>query len=124
MFRKRQHEEKLPLTLVAFDRDKPVGTISLKEFDLAGRTELRYWITSLYVVESARGRGIGTRLMRSAEEKAAHLGIDRLYLFTGDRSLVLRFYKPLGWKIAEISSHRGYEIFILKKVNSAAAKAA
>ncbi len=115
ILRRRLHKRKLPLTLVAFKKGRPVGTVSLKEFDLEKRRDLRYWITSLFVIVPERGQGIGRALMRAAEERAAQAGITTLTLFTADRGLAVRLYERLGWKMRETTGYGGYEIFIMEK---------
>lgn len=113
--RERLHKRKLPLTLVAFERGRPVGTVSLKEFDMEGRQDLTPWVTSLYVVPARRKRGIGAALMRAVHDKAARMGIRGLYLFTADPGLAAGFYRGLGWRIAERTSYLSYPVIIMKK---------
>ena len=59
----RGNKEKLPLALVAFEAGEPVGTVSLKMFDMETRRDLPYWLTSLYVVKPWRRIGIGSSLL-------------------------------------------------------------
>jgi GNAT superfamily N-acetyltransferase len=115
LFRERVHKRKLPLTLVAFKGEKPVGTVSLKEFDLETRKDLTPWLTSLFVVKRWRGKGIGTALMKAAESKAAELGIHKLFLLTADSDLAFRFYSRLGWTIREKRHYHSYSIIIMEK---------
>ena len=111
----RLHKKQLPITFVAFQSGEPVGTVSLKEFDIETRTDLTPWVTSLYVVKSLRGKGIGSRLMEAAEEKAGKLGIKKLFLFTADPDLAARFYRKLGWKTKEKTIYNSYKIIIMEK---------
>ncbi len=114
LFRERLHKKRLPLTLVAFERRKPVGTVSLKAFDIKTKRNLTPWVTSLYVVKQWRGRGIGSSLMKAVEEKAAKLGIQKLFLLTADPDLA-RFYSGLGWKVTEKPIYRSYRVIIMEK---------
>lgn len=95
---KRLHKRILPLTLVAFRAGKPVGTVSIKKFEIESRRDLTPWVTSLYVVKRWRGKGIGASLMKAVEEKAARLGIKKLYLFTADSALAPVFILTWGGK--------------------------
>jgi len=52
------------------------------------------WLSSVYVPEAHRGKGIASALSRRAASEAGKLGFDRLYLFT-PRSEAL--YARLGW---------------------------
>lgn len=115
VLQERRHKRKLPITLIALQSGKPVGTVSLKEFDIETRTDLKTWITSLYVVKRLRGRGIGSRLMKAAEEKACKLGLGKLFLFTADRELARHFYGKLGWKTKEKTNYHSYRIIIMEK---------
>lgn len=124
LFRERVHKRKLPITLVAFKGKKPVGTVSLKEFDIGSRKDLTPWLTSLFVVKQWRGKGIGTALMKAAENKAAELGIHKLFLLTADSDLALRFYSRLGWKINEKRHYHSYSVIIMEKALAARLTAA
>jgi len=111
----RMNREKLPLTLVAFEEGEPVGTVSMRTFDMETRRDLPHWITSLYVVTQWRRRGIGTRLIEAAEKKAAELEIGKLYLFTTDVALPGAFYAKLGWHVKEKTVYRSVPVIILEK---------
>ncbi|BCQ46612.1 hypothetical protein ERHA55_41390 [Erwinia rhapontici] len=50
------HGADLPLTFVALDGDRPVGTVGLWRCDLISRQDLFPWLAALYVDESYRGR--------------------------------------------------------------------
>ncbi len=114
--RERVNTEKLPLTLVAFESGEPVGTVSLKTFDMETRNDLSHWLTSLYVVKPWRRNGIGSRLVQAAEKKAAELGICRLFLFTTDLTLPALFYSKLGWTTKEETLYHSYPVAIMERV--------
>ena len=84
-----------PTTLVAFDGDALVGSVSLVDEDapeFADRGDA--WLASLYVVPGARGRGIGAALARALVAHAAGQGVGQLWLFTPEHA---GFYAKLGW---------------------------
>ncbi len=113
--RERINKEKLPLTLVAFEAGEPVGTVSLRTFDMETRRDLPHWLVSLYVVKPRRRRKIGSSLIKAAEKKAADLGICKLYLFTTDVVLPSLFYSKLGWVVKEKTIYHSHPVIIMEK---------
>jgi predicted N-acetyltransferase YhbS len=114
LLRERINREKLPLTLVAFEAGEPIGTVSLRSFDMETRRDLAHWLTSLYVIKPWRRRGIGSSLVATAEKKAAELAIRKLFLFTTD-ALPGHFYSKLGWNVKEKTIYRSYPVTIMEK---------
>jgi len=106
--------DRLPLTLVAFSESRAVGTVSLVNYDMETRMDLTPWLASLYVTPEARGEGVGEVLLESAEEKAAALGVEALYLWTStaDRE---QFYRDRGWVSQETAVFREQTVTIMKK---------
>jgi ribosomal protein S18 acetylase RimI-like enzyme len=83
--------------LVAFDGDEPAGCVGLREPD-AGRGE----VTKLFVVATARGGGLGERLMTALEATARERGLRELILYTRhDLVEAQRLYLRLGYERAE-----------------------
>jgi predicted N-acetyltransferase YhbS len=111
----RMDKKSLPLTLVAIEAGEPVGTASLKAFDMETRNDLTPWLTSLHVAEPWRRRGIGSNLVKAIEQKAVELGIRKLFLFTTDADLVALFYSRLGWTVKEKTIYHSYPVIILEK---------
>jgi predicted N-acetyltransferase YhbS len=114
-FLERTNKKSLPLTLVAIEAGEPVGTASLKAFDMETRNDLTPWLTSLHVAEPWRRRGIGSNLVKAIEQKAVELGIRKLFLFTPDSDLVALFYSRLGWTVKERTIYHAYPVIILEK---------
>jgi len=115
LLRERVNKEKLPLTLVAFDEGEPVGTVSLRTFDMETREDLPHWLTGLYVVKPWRRRTIGSSLVQTAEKKAIELEICKLFLFTTDVILPELFYSKLGWTVHEKKIYHSYPVIIMEK---------
>ena len=111
----RINKKSLPLTLVAIEAGEPVGTASLKAFDMETRSDLTPWLTSLYVAKPWRKRGFGSSLVKAIEQKAAELGMQKLFLFTADAALVPLFYAKLGWVITEKTFYHTYPVTIMEK---------
>ena len=115
LFQERVNKEKLPLTLVAFEAGKPVGTVSLTTFDMEMRKDAPHWLTSLYVAKQWRRRMIGSSLVKTVEKKAADLGIRKLFLFTTDLTLPDLFYLKLYWTVKEKTTYHSHPVIIMEK---------
>ena len=77
------------------------------------------WLSSVYVPDEHRGRGIASALSLRAIVETAKLGFERLYLFT-PRSESL--YARIGWKTFERIEHNGTPLALMERpVSSAAA---
>ncbi len=101
----RLRDDAVPLTLVALDGEVPLGTVSLFTNDLAGWEHLTPWLAALYVTPEARGRGVGTRLIRAVLEVARDLGYETVYLQAQDAR---DFYAEAGWRaIDSLDTERG-----------------
>lgn len=94
-FEEHLNSDCLPLTLVAFDQQRPIGMCSLRESD-GIRSDLKPWLGSLIVDPAYQKRGISQRLIDLTKAKAQELGFERLYLFTFDPTLP-SYYARLGW---------------------------
>lgn len=85
--------EGLPITFIALQGDKLVGTVGLWRCDLISRQDLTPWLAALYVDESQRGGGLGLQLQQHVQDFSRQAGFKELYLyseFTG-------YYERHGW---------------------------
>lgn len=112
LFANRINRDMIPLSLVAFLDAQPVGTASLKIREMTTHTHLPYWLGAVFVVEQFRNRGIGTKLILHATDKARDLGVKTLYLHTPDKA---GLYLRLGWKEIEKTVYYDHEVVIMKK---------
>jgi GNAT superfamily N-acetyltransferase len=80
----------------AHDGDRVVGTVSLA-FPDKPNSRHRAELVKLMVHRSARGQGLGRRLLSTAEEAAAAAGITLLHLDTETDSLAEHLYHAAGW---------------------------
>ncbi len=85
----------IPISWVALFDERPVGSVALIENDMATHPELSPWLSGLYVVDDARGRGIGSALTEHCESAAAALGCRALYLYT---TRAEGLYRQRGWE--------------------------
>ena len=110
-FYQRLNRSRVPLALVAFEEDRPLGTISLLEESIGTRKHLSPWLGGLYVREDARRHGIGKQLIEAAAGEARKLGVEQLFIGirkAGD------YYLRLGWEGVERVDYHGEEIAIMR----------
>lgn len=110
----RLDESRVPQTFVALASPEPgaevLGTAALALDDMETRPELNPWLASVLVQPTARGRGVGSALVRAVMAKAAELGIERLYLFTENQAAL---YARLGWQAFERCTYCGHEVTLM-----------
>jgi len=87
--------------LVASDMSGIVGTVQVL-LDKPENQPHRADISKMLVHRRARGRGIGSALMRAAEDSARSAGKTLLLLDTATGSDAERLYARLGWTFAGI----------------------
>lgn len=105
-YRSRTDRNRIPVTLVAFDHDLPVGMVTINAQDLPSRPDLTPWLASFYVVAGYRGRGIGSALHDKMLDHAVEMGLPELYLNTYQAD---RFYLERGWRLFEKTAVVGSE---------------
>ncbi|MFE9444116.1 GNAT family N-acetyltransferase [Streptomyces sp. NPDC006602] len=86
---------------VAQDGDRTVGTVSLA-FPDKPNSRHRAELVKLMVHRDARGRGLGRRLLTTAEEAAVAAGVTLLHLDTETGSPAERLYTTAGWTRAGV----------------------
>jgi GNAT superfamily N-acetyltransferase len=102
----------IPLTIVAIEEGKPVGSASIIEYDLKTHLDLTPWVVSVIVHADYRRRGLGSRIMNRVDQEAVQLGLANLYLFTPDQKT---FYSSLGWDVILKDNYQDKPIVIMKK---------
>lgn len=109
----RFNREIVPLTLVAFDGDTPVGMVSLKEqIRVPGYADKTPWLGSLYVIPTYKGQGVGKQLMQAIHAKADELGFENIYAFTSEADKVT-WYEKLGWRQFNVDTFHGNPVFLM-----------
>ncbi|MFJ9868080.1 GNAT family N-acetyltransferase [Streptomyces sp. NPDC101165] len=78
------------------DTDRVAGTVSLALPDKPNSRH-RAELVKLMVHRSARGQGLGRRLLTTAEDEAAATGITLLHLDTETGSPAEHLYRSAGW---------------------------
>jgi GNAT superfamily N-acetyltransferase len=105
----------LPLVLIGFDDSKPVATAALKLQELEDLyPDCKYWLGSVCVAETFRGRGYGAQLSLEIVRIAKQRGLPHLYLQTS--SLDGGLYAKLGWEpVEQFLSKRDETLLMLRK---------
>jgi predicted N-acetyltransferase YhbS len=99
-----------PLTFVALDEDRLVGSVSIKKHELPSHPDKEYWIGDVIVAADCRGHGIGTLMMRAIVTHASQIGIRMLHLYTPDQE---HYYRKLGWQTIGYDQANGERVVIM-----------
>jgi GNAT superfamily N-acetyltransferase len=76
-----------------------VGLVTAHVFPSVHDNELVAWLTTLVVLEDARGAGIGSTLVKQVEQWAAHNGAKRLSVTSGKhRKATHEFYEKRDYE--------------------------
>ncbi|MBE3286385.1 GNAT family N-acetyltransferase [Enterobacter cloacae complex sp. P31C] len=89
-----QTPDVLPLTFIAVEDERLLGTVGLWRCDLITRQDLFPWLAALYVDDAARGKGLAGKLQQHVIRFAARAGYEELHLWSACRD----FYERYGWQ--------------------------
>ena len=84
----------LPITFIAVEGDRLLGTVGLWRCDLISRQDICPWLAALYVDEAARGKGLAGELQKQVQAYALSAGYTELNLWSACRD----FYEGYGWQ--------------------------
>ena len=101
----------LPSRLVAFESNKLVGTIVLRENGTEALPEFQPELGGLYVVESHRDRGIGTELVRAGMKLALDQGYETVFATTVAAAGIL---ERLGWEFIKTVIHKDGQLALYR----------
>lgn len=107
------NRDRIPLALAAYVGGQPAGIVILRDHDLASRPDLKPWLSSLFVAPECRRQGVGSALMRAAEARARHIGLDGLYLYTRHQ---VALYGSLGWEVIGEEEDGGRPTTLMRKL--------
>lgn len=109
----RFNREKIPLTYVALDGNKPIGMATLKEsIRVSGYKNKTPWLGSFYIIPEYRNQGVGSELLAAIYESAKKLGYNTIYLFSSDLDMV-PWYSKQGWQQFATDIFHGREIVLM-----------
>ena len=96
---------RLPMVLVARRGTTYMGSVNLLASEMTIRPALSPWMAQLFVVNSARGHGVGSALIQALMGRAIALGFKRVHLFTS--GTLPTYYAAQGWKLIEEVEYLG-----------------
>lgn len=97
----------LPLCRVAMAGEAVLGVVNLIDYDDPNPRVGTPWLAGMVVVPAERGRGLGSRLVRTLLADAQRLGFRSVYLGTDGP----RFYERLG---AVVHEQRRADFWIMR----------
>ncbi|HJR78887.1 MAG TPA: GNAT family N-acetyltransferase [Anaerolineales bacterium] len=103
--------DRLPSRLVAFDSNELVGTIVLRENGTEALPEFQPELGGLYVVESHRGHGIATELVRAGMQLALAQGYETVFATTVAAAGIL---ERLGWEFIKTVIHQDGQLALYR----------
>lgn len=105
-------EDKLPITFVAVEGNKLLGTVGVWRGDLLSRQELYPWLSALVVNPNYRNKGIGKELQKHVLNYCKSKGYREVYLYTDLKN----YYEKTDWiKFDKGYEYTGNEISIYKQ---------
>lgn len=102
----------LPATIAALEGEVLLGSVSVIFDDLPGYEHLNPWLASLFVLPEHRKGGVGSFLVRAAEDVLRRNGVERSYLFTESTGA---YFRRHGWTFVENTLCNGHPVEILTK---------
>ncbi|HEL2979756.1 TPA: GNAT family N-acetyltransferase [Stenotrophomonas maltophilia] len=106
-----QDADGFPHLIAAFDGGQVVGAVQLKRREMTAFPQYEYWLGSVFVADSHRGRALGGELVERAAAQAARMGVTDLYLQT--EALDGGLYARLGWVPLQEADNRSYRVLVM-----------
>jgi GNAT superfamily N-acetyltransferase len=103
--------DRLPIRLVAFESSELAGTIVLREQGTQSLPEFQPELGGLYVIESHRGHGIGTELVRAGMQVAREQGYETVFATTVMAAGIL---ERLSWEFIKTVVHSDGQVSLYR----------
>ena len=108
-----RNKSKIPLIILAVDKDEVIGVVQLKFREMTIYPEKEHWLGGVYVASKHRGKGVAAALVKKVEEVASTQGVSKLHLQT--ENLTGGVYSRLGWQPIEKVNYRGVDVVVMYK---------
>ena len=102
----------VPMTWLAVDGERVIGSISLDLEDLPGFNHLTPWLACFYVDRTHRGHGTGRALLAHLLAEAQRLRIASIYLWTSNLE---DFYVRQGWRRVDETNLSGQRVVVMRR---------
>lgn len=112
-YKKHLNDSNLPLTMIAFYNNRPIGICSLREND-GIRPDLTPWLGSLVVIPEYQRLGVGKTLIDAIKQKSKTLGFNKLFLFAFDAAGTANYYSNLGWKRIGLDTFKDHKVIVME----------
>lgn len=107
------NRDKIPLLILAKEKDEIVGTVQLKYYEMDIYPQKEHWLGGVFVPKKHRGKKIAEKLILKAVKVAKTHGVETLFLQT--ENLNGGLYKRLGWNLVEKTIYRNKTVLLMKK---------
>ena len=110
--RRSLQKDALPMAFIALSGSGTiVGSAGILPATITHK-HLTPWLSSVYVPDEYRGKGIASALSLRAVAEAARLGFERLYLFTPHNETL---YARMGWRTFERIEYNGLPLALMER---------
>lgn len=109
----RAVDDQIPLTMVAFEGEALVGSVTIKNDDFARRSDLNPWIAGVFILPQFRGNGYSPQLIAHAEQVGKEtFNLEKIYLYTGSAE---GLYIKNGYTVVERFDTDTRELVVMEK---------
>ena len=108
----RMNRDQPPITFIGFLENEIVGTATLMVQEIETHPQYEHWLSSVYVRERYRRKGIVSEMIKVVIDKESQLEIDSLYLYTRRKASL---YAKFGWTALEETEYRGKVVYIMQR---------
>jgi len=98
------NRDAVPVAFYITFEEEVIGAGEIKYRELPEYPDYKYWLDGIFVPAEHRGKGISTRLIEFAKDKAAALNIPILYLSCEEHNVAL--YERRGFKVVRHNKDR------------------
>jgi GNAT superfamily N-acetyltransferase len=102
----------MPVVLVAFEADRALGTIALRQWLADKPMEETPWVRQLWMERNSRGRGVDRLLIAAIEAAAVERGWSVIHAAT---TVIERLLVRRGWEVFRRIDHGGQPMALLRK---------
>jgi GNAT superfamily N-acetyltransferase len=105
------NRDRVPLHILVIEDEKVLGVAQLKRYEMEIDLAREFWLGSLFVLPTARGKGIGSALADRIATIATEFKIPEIYLQT--EVLDGGLYRRMGWHSIETVRYHGIDVTVM-----------